>query len=90
MTDPQKEAKWQKFVESAFKTAKLPEVKEEELEIGTYTNAQVAEKFRDDPLGLLKLLMGLSKMGGGNASRRSILSFAVDMIEEKDQKPSPV
>lgn len=71
--------KWEAFVEAAFKAAGLPEVAEEELEVGTYTNQQIAERFRSDPMRLMTLLMQLP--GGGPASRRSILSFAVDLIE---------
>lgn len=67
-----------KFVESAFKAADLPEIDEANLELGTYTNQQIAEKI-NKPESLLALLMNLS--GGDNASRRSILSFAVDMID---------
>lgn len=75
--------KWDKFVESAFAAANLPEVPEDQLEVGTYTNRQIAERFRDNPMGLLALLMQLPK-GGGAASRRSILSFAVDMRDSEE------
>jgi len=84
-----KEEKWQKLVNSAFEAAKLPEVTEDQLETGTYTNAQIAEKMRDKPVKFLSLLMDISQMGGGNASRRSILSFAVDMVDEEEQVPPP-
>lgn len=67
-----------KFVESAFKAADLLEIDEANLELGTYTNQQIAEKI-DKPERLLALLMNLP--GSDNASRRSILSFAVDMID---------
>lgn len=70
--------KWAEFVESAFKAARLPEVEENQLETGTYTNAQIAEKV-GDPFRLMQLLMALPE-GGGDASRRQILSFAVDML----------
>lgn len=73
------EAKWQQFVETAFKAAGLPEVTENQLEPGTYTNAQIAEKMRGKPTKLLALLMQVSKTGGV-AEKRSILSFAVDMV----------
>ena len=76
----QKEKKWQAFVDSAFKAAKLPEVSPDMLEAGTYTNAQIAEKFRDNPFGLMVLLMKSSELGG-EAERRSIISFAVDIME---------
>ena len=66
------------LVAIAFETANLHEVDENELEIGTYTNAQVAVKC-SSPTQLVALLMKLPD-GGGNASRRSVLSFAVDMI----------
>ncbi|MFC1598842.1 hypothetical protein ACFL2U_02470 [Patescibacteria group bacterium] len=68
--------KGKELFEKAFETAGLPEVEERDLETGTYTNQQIAEKF-DDPKDLLVLLMKLP--GGDPASKRSILSFAVDM-----------
>ena len=68
--------KGQEFFKKAFETAGLPEVKEEDLETGTYTNRQIAEKCAD-PKDLLVLLMKLP--GGDPASKRSILSFAIDM-----------
>lgn len=79
----QKEIHWsetekgRQLVEETFAAAKLPEVDENELETGTYTNVQIARKC-DDPLNLVIILMNLPE-DGGNASRRSILSFAVDM-----------
>ncbi|MBM4401831.1 MAG: hypothetical protein FJ044_01140 [Candidatus Cloacimonetes bacterium] len=78
--DNYKEEKWGEFVAAAFKAAGLPEVAEEELEVGTYTNRQITERFRNDPLRLISLLMQLPD--GNPASRRSILSFAVDLIED--------
>lgn len=81
------EAKWQKFVTIAFEAAKLPEVTEDQLEAGSYTNVQIAEKLRDDPLRLLSLLNGVSRMDSP-VEKRSILSFAVDIVEsEKDKLP---
>lgn len=79
MSEGDAQEKWDKFVESAFANANLPEVSEDQLETGTYTNRQIAERFRDEPLRLLGLLMSLPE-GGGAASRRSVLSFAVDMM----------
>lgn len=75
------DAKYQAFVEKAFEAAGLPEIKEEDLEAGTYTNAQIAERLRNDPFQLLALLMRVSNLGN-EAEKRSILSFAVDLIEE--------
>ena len=66
----------QKLFEEMFKAADLPEVEESDLEPGTYTNQQIAEKF-GDPKDLILLLMKLPQ-GVGNASKRSTLSFAVD------------
>jgi len=80
MADGQNDTKWQKFVESAFKAAGLPEVTADQLETGTYTNAEIAEKFRGNPIELLNLLMGVSNQGGP-AEKRNILSLAVDMIK---------
>lgn len=76
--------KWELFVEKAFAAADLPEVPVDMLEAGTYTNTQIAEKFRQDPVGLVALLMALPK-NGSVASRRSILSFAVETIEAKKE-----
>ncbi len=70
--------KGKEFIEAAFKAANLPEVKETDLEPGTYTNQQIAEKV-DNPEKLLALLMGLP--GNDRASKRSILSFAIEMEE---------
>jgi hypothetical protein len=82
MTD---DAKYQEFVTKAFIAAGLPEVEEHQLETGTYTNAQIAEKMRGDPRKLLSLLMGVSNMGKSQAEKRSILSFAVDMVDMVDE-----
>ena len=76
------DAKWQNFVAAAFNAAELPEVGENDLELGTYTNAQIAEKLRGNPGRLLSLLMNVSKMGSP-AQKRSILSFAVESIESE-------
>lgn len=73
-------AKYQEFVEKAFAVAGLPEVDETQLEIWTYTNAQIAEKMRGKPEELLSLLMRVSDLGS-EAEKRSILSFAVDMSD---------
>ena len=83
MTNGQNEEKWEEFVEAAFKAADLPEVEEDRLETGTYTNAQIAEKLRDDPMKLMSLLMQIENMGG-YAKKRSILSFAVDMVDSEN------
>lgn len=81
------EVKWQRFVTTAFKAAELPEIAEDQLETGTYTNAQIAEKLRDDPMKLLSLLMGVSRMGS-HLDKRSMLSFAIEITEsEKDKSP---
>jgi hypothetical protein len=77
MSDADKQ--YQKLVEASFKAAGLPEVDEKDLETGTYTNAQIAEKLRGNPMKLVQLLMSLDAMGGDVATKRSILSFAVDM-----------
>lgn len=73
------------LIMKAFETAGLPEVNESQLEAGTYTNAQLAEKMRGDPGKLIHLLMNVSTMGNSPAAKRSILSIAVDMIDEKEQ-----
>lgn len=78
---PEDKVKWQAFCTSAFNAAGLPEVPESELETGTYTNAQIAGKLHDNPTKLLQLLMGVSQLGSA-VEKRSILSFAVDMVEK--------
>lgn len=77
------EEKWQKFVSAAFTAANLPDVPEDQLEVGTYTNAQIAEKFKDDPLKFVGILMKLSEMSGNDAEKRSILSFTADIYESQ-------
>ena len=62
--------------EKVFEAAGLPEVEEKDLEPGTYTNLQLAEMARS-PEKLLALLMKVP--GNDPASKRSILSFAVEM-----------
>ena len=80
MTDPNEE-KWQKLVKTAFEAAGLPEVAEDQLEPGTYTNAQIAEKLRSNPARFVRMLMEVSELGN-QAEKRSTLSFAVDLIED--------
>lgn len=76
-----------KLMAAAFEAAELPEVDETDLEIGTYTNLQLAEKS-GSPEKLLMLLMRLPREIN-SASRRSIMSFAVEMWEgEGDAKRS--
>ena len=83
MTDRQDNGEWQKFTEAVFKAADLPEVTEDQLEPGTYTNAQIAEKLRDDPIKFMGLMMDVSNMGN-QVQKRSLLSFIVDMIVSKE------
>ena len=78
----QSDIKWYTLVAKAFETAGLPEFTKDELEAGTYTNLEIAEKFRDDPMRLVTLLMHLPQ-AGGHASMRSVLSFAVENIESQ-------
>ena len=63
------------MIQQAFEATGLPEVEEKDLELGTFTNRQIAEKF-EAPAELILILMGLPE--GSPASMRSILSFAVD------------
>lgn len=83
MNNGQNDEKWHKFVEALFKTANMPEVTVDQLEAGTYTNAQIAEKLRESPLELMSLVASVSELGGGDASRRQVLSFAVDMVDKE-------
>ena len=63
--------------EEAFEKAGLPEIDENDLEVGTYTNRQIAEMF-NDPVALTALLMMLPD--NDHASKRSILSFTVEIM----------
>ena len=67
-------------MESAFSAAGLPEVPRDELEAGTYTNAEIAESFRDDPLKLFAILVDISTVKS-LAEKRSLLSFVVDAMK---------
>lgn len=78
----EQEAHWQEIVEIAFEVAGLPEVDPSQLEIGTYTNAQIAEKLRGDTGRLLTLLRRVSNLGN-EAAKRNILSIAVDKCLQK-------
>ncbi|MBI3421043.1 MAG: hypothetical protein HY006_03185 [Candidatus Sungbacteria bacterium] len=70
--------KWNEFVAAAFEAAGLPEVDERNLEPGTYTNQQIVAKVRH-PSELLRLLTGLPQ-DSSVAAKRSILSFALDLL----------
>lgn len=72
------ESKWKEFYQLCFKTAEIPEVKQEDLEVGTYTNQQIAEHFRKEPEKLVAVLMQLPK-DANPGSKRSILSFLIEM-----------
>jgi hypothetical protein len=72
--------KGQDLVREAFKAAGMPEVKETDLETGTYTNQQIAEKF-EDPMMFLTMLMQLP--GDDPVVKRSVLSMAVDMQQQQ-------
>ena len=74
------------LVEKAFKAVDLPEVDEKDLEPGTYTNRQLA-KMIAGPGSLVVLLMRLP--GNDPASKRSILSFAVEKIQSEENTISP-
>lgn len=73
-------SEYQEVVMKAFELAGLPEIEEKKLEPGTYTNAQIAKKLQGNPQQLLTLLQRVSSLGS-EAEKRSILSFAVDMID---------
>ena len=77
--DKSPEEKWQEFADAAFEAAGLPEVSEDQLEVGTYTNAQISEMLHGNGEKLLALLMQVSDIGDDVAAKRSVLSFAVDM-----------
>lgn len=79
--DPKKQAIWENLVHKSFVAAGLTEVDEKDLESGTYTNAQIAMALINDPMKLVQLLMDVEHIGN-QAEKRSILSFAVDIIEQ--------
>ena len=69
--------KGQKFVQAAFDEVNLPNIPENQLEPGTYTNQQIAAKCVS-PVALLVLLRQLPK-DTTNESRRAVLSLGVDV-----------
>ena len=70
------------FINKVFSDIGMPEVTEAQLEVGTYTNAQLASHF-EDPIQLYNVLCQLNPHNSA-ASNRSILSFRVEMMPKKD------
>ncbi len=66
----------QSLLEEAFKMGGLPEVKEDDLATGIYTNQQIAEKCETATQLIIKIesLSAYSNL----ATKRAILSFWVD------------
>ena len=71
--------KGKEFAEAAFKAAGIEEPKGVSLEPGTYSNEQIARKF-SNPLQFLGFMKQIGDMGGSEASKRSIASFAIDAM----------
>ena len=67
------------LIKSAFDDAGMPEVTKDQLEVGTYTNADLAAFF-NDPMEFLMMTMKVSKSGDSPVSKRSVMSFAVEML----------
>jgi len=79
-----RENKWQRYYKSQFGVIALPEVETDQLSQGLYTNAQIAEKFRANPYGLIQLLKIINPTCD-EYTKRSILSQAVDEIFRESQ-----
>ena len=79
------ETKWydteqgKSLIKSAFDDAGMPEVTKDQLEVGTYTNADLATFF-SDPMDFLMMAMKMSGSVASPTSKRSIMSFAVEML----------
>ncbi len=67
------------LIKSAFDDAGMHEVTKDQLEVGTYTNADLAAFF-SDPMEFLIMTTKMSKSGTSPVSKRSIMSFAVEML----------
>ncbi len=78
------EKKWQQFYKSQFDVIDLPEVEADQLSQGLYTNAQIAEYFKDNPFKLIPLLT-IVEPNCDEYTKRSILSQAVDEIFKEKQ-----
>ncbi len=72
---------YKQLIEKAFIETGLPEVSESQLETGTYTNAQIVEKLVKKLFVLFVLLARFREMNTDSATKRSMLSFAVEMSE---------
>lgn len=81
-------SKWQDsengrdFIKDTFDQAGMPEVLKKDLEPGTYTNEELAEFFAD-PLEFWRTVWQL-RFTTDPVAKRSILSFAVEMMPNKD------
>jgi len=75
--------------EKLFESAGLPEVKEKDLETGTYTNRQVIDRVTGD--GYFTLVEILEKLPpvSSPSEKRSLLRFAVDRAFPEIDKPDP-
>lgn len=71
--------KWKKLVEDAFEAAGLPEVSEDQLEAGAYTNAQMIEKMKGKIFRLVDILLNVDS-NYSPAYKRSVVSFTINLI----------
>jgi hypothetical protein len=74
------EERWNFFVTTAFKAVDLPEVAEDALEEGQFSNASIAESFRHNIPHLVSLLIRLPEEAT-TTEKRNILSAAVAKLE---------
>ena len=78
------EIRWQRFFKSQFNAIDLPEVEEDQLAYGLYTNTQIAEKFKANPYKIIPLLK-IVDPNFDEYTKRSILSQAIDVIFQYKQ-----
>jgi hypothetical protein len=80
--------KWQEVAAAVFVDMGMPEVAQEQLRPGDYTNAEIIEGFRDESLGLLISLNELRELAekSHGLDIRRVLSFALDKKKEKENK----
>ncbi len=80
MWDDMGDEEYEALMLRGFAEAGLPEVDDDQLEAGTYSNATIKEMMRQQPLALAHLLSEIARSSDSPAAKRSTLSFGVDMF----------
>lgn len=75
----QTDEQYAEFIRRAFELAEMPEVEEDQLEEGCYTNAHITSLFREDPHGLVIAILALPKTEV-EISKRRLLSMTCDIV----------